>query len=223
MSADQHVPDQPRTSALVDPDRLRAALLAVAADPDWFIGAQRQVSADPAAIARPFAAAGRRCGRAPLPAAPGWTADAAARALLLVALPPEALPEQLTLLYRYGDPAEKLAVLRTLPMLAIGPAAVPLLHDAIRTNDSRLVAAALGPYARHLDAAMWRQAVLKCVFTGVPLHVVDGLAERADAELATMLAGLAEERQAAGRPFPADAGALLHRLTTGSARRRTPA
>ena len=29
---------------------------------------------------------------------------------------------------------------------------MPLLHDALRTNDARLVAAALGPYAEHLDA-----------------------------------------------------------------------
>ena len=78
-------------------------------------------------------------------------------------------------------------------------AGVPLLHDAIRTNDTRLVAAALGPYAGHLDDAAWRQAVLKCVFMGVPLAAVDGLDERADAELAAMLAALADERAAAGR------------------------
>ncbi|MEK8109707.1 EboA domain-containing protein [Micromonospora sp. M12] len=59
-------------------------------------------------------------------------------------------------------------MLRALPLLPIGGAGVPLLHDAIRTNDTRLVAAALGPYARHLDPAAWRQAVLKCVFSGVP-------------------------------------------------------
>ena len=33
--------------------------------------------------------------------------------------------------------------------------------------------------------------MLKCVFTGVPLAEVYGLEERADAELAEMLAGLA--------------------------------
>jgi hypothetical protein len=92
---------------------------------------------------------------------------------------------------------------------------VPLPQDAIRTNDTRLVAAALGPYAAHLDPPAWRQAVLKCVFMGVPLSVVDGLDERADAELAGMLASFAEERRAAGRDVPADALAVLESLREG--------
>ena len=50
-------------------------------------GARRPT--EPAAIARPLPAAGRRCGREPLPDAPDWTADEAARALLLAALPGE--------------------------------------------------------------------------------------------------------------------------------------
>jgi hypothetical protein len=116
-------------------------------------------------------------------------------------------------LYQQGDPAERLAILRALPLLAIGPAAAFVLHDALRTNDTRLVAAALGPYATHLDAATWRQGVIKCVFMGVPLSAVDALDERADGELAAMLAALAEERLAAGRTMPADAVALLDRLT----------
>ncbi|RQX20640.1 sugar phosphate isomerase, partial [Micromonospora chalcea] len=107
----------------------------------------------------------------------------------------------------------KRAVLRALPLLPIGAECVPLLHDAIRTNDTRLVAAALGPYARHLEQPAWRQAVLKCVFTGVPLAVVDDLPERADGELARMLAAYAAERHAAGRTMPDDAADLLRRLT----------
>jgi hypothetical protein len=71
----------------------------------------------------------------------------------------------------------------------------------------------MGPYSRHLDDAMWRQAVLKCVFTGVPLAAVADLGERADAELARMLAALAEERTAAGRSMPSDATELLEKLT----------
>jgi hypothetical protein len=48
---------------------------------------------------------------------------------------------------------------------------------------------------------------------GVPLAVVHDLDERADGELAVMLAGLAEERRAAGREVAPDAVALLDRLT----------
>ncbi|MEV6367541.1 EboA domain-containing protein [Micromonospora musae] len=197
-------------------DHLRVALGGVP-DPDWLDEALRQVAADPATITRFFPAVGRRCGRDALPDAPGWTADEAARALLLTALPSDHAGYA-DALYRRGDAAEKRAVLKALPLLPIGAAGVPLLHDAIRTNDTRLVAAALGPYARHLDAAAWRQAVLKCVFTGVPLAVVADLDSRADGELAVMLGGLADERHAAGRDMPADATDLLDRLTTGSGR-----
>ncbi|TCB96529.1 sugar phosphate isomerase [Micromonospora zingiberis] len=196
------------------PNELRAALRGVP-DPEWLTAAVRGVAAQPSAITRFFPAAGRRCGRAELPDLPGWTADEAARALLLANLPAEHAA-QAEALYRTGDAAEKRAVLKALPLLPIGAAAVPLLHDALRTNDTRLVAAALGPYAGHLDAPTWRQAVLKCVFTGVPLAVVADLDARADRELAEMLAALAAERQAAGRSMPDDATALLDRLAASS-------
>lgn len=202
------------------PDSLRAALGGVP-DPDWLDTALRRVATEPTAITRLFPAVGRRCGRAALPDAPGWTADDAARVLLLTSLPGEHA-EYAERLYQHGDAAERRAVLRALPLLPIGAAGVPLLHDAIRTNDTRLVAAALGRYADRLDQPAWRQAVLKCVFTGIPLSVVHRLDERADAELAVMLAGLAEERRAAGREMPADATGLLDRLSV-SDRPGTPA
>ncbi|KXK60643.1 sugar phosphate isomerase [Micromonospora rosaria] len=197
------------------PDRLRTALRDVP-DPDWLDAALRRVADEPASIDRFFPAAGRRCGRGPLPDLPGWTADEAARALLLTALP-RGHAEYAEALYRHGDAAEKRAVLRALPLLPIGAAGVPLLHDAIRTNDTRLVAAALGPYAGHLDPPSWRQAVLKCVFMDVPLAEVADLDDRADGELAAMLAGLAAERHAAGRRMPADATDLLDQLTAREA------
>jgi hypothetical protein len=147
-----------------------------------------------------IAEAGRRCG-------PEY-ADAA-RVLLLHAA--RADPDALTRVYRQGTAAERRAVLQALPHLVTGPDALPLVEDALRTNDTRLVAAAVGPYAaRHLDAHNWRHAVLKCLFTGVPVDEVSDLRRRAhaDAELARMLGDYAEERTAAGRPVPED----LHRV-----------
>jgi hypothetical protein len=166
----------------------------------------RRVAADPGAVAALFPAAGRRYGRGLL--ANGWTTDEAARALLLACLPAREINE----VYRYGDTAEKLAVLKALPLLPIGDSAVPLLEDALRTNDTRLVAAALGPYADRLGQDAWRQAVLKCVFMGVPLAAVHRLTERADRDLAAMLGAFADERHAAGRGMPPDALALLDQL-----------
>ncbi|MEV5811371.1 EboA domain-containing protein [Streptomyces mutabilis] len=147
-----------------------------------------------------LAEAGRRCGPA--------HADAA-RVLVLHAA--RAGTDALTRVYSQGTADERRAVLHALPHLVSGPDGLPLVEDALRTNDTRLVAAALGPYAaRHLDAHQWRHAVLKCLFTGVPVDRVADLGRRAagDAELARMLADYAAERTAAGRPVPED----LHRV-----------
>ncbi|MDM4719664.1 EboA domain-containing protein [Micromonospora sp. WMMA1363] len=194
-------------------DELRAAVSGVP-DQGWLCDAVAAVAVNPAGIERRFAEAARRCGRTALPDAPGWNADEAARALLLAALPAARVATCAQDLYWHGDAAEKRAVLKALALLGIGDECVPLLHDAIRSNDPRLVAAALGPCARRLDQAMWRQAVLKCVFMAVPLNQVDGLASRADSELGGMLAGLAEERAAAGRTVPADALDLIASIRT---------
>jgi hypothetical protein len=193
-------------------DDLRVALRAVPGKP-WLDDALARVRADPDAAGPLFARAERKLGRAPLADGSAWTAGRAGRALLLAEL---ADPERILTLYHQGDAAERLAVLAALPLLTIGDAGVPLLHDALRTNDTRLVAAALGPYAGHLDAAAWRQGVVKCVFLGIPLSVVHRLDDRADTRLAAMLTALATERAAAGRRLPQDALALLNRLTVAN-------
>jgi hypothetical protein len=167
----------------------------------WLSKALTRIADDPSAIRTLFPVVRRRCGH---------DADDAVRLSLLAALPTTRLPQEITELYRYGDPAEKCAVLRALSVLPVGDAGLPLVHDALRTNDSRLVAAALGPYGvSWLDAPAYRQAVLKCVFMGIPLSRVGGLDQRADDELRRMLRSFAEERTAAGRPVPADVPMVL--------------
>jgi hypothetical protein len=204
------------TMTMTTTEELRDAL-AGAADPDWLAAAQALVSTEPARIVEVFPAVGRRCGRGPLAGLPGLRTDDAARVLLLRTLPAGGaeLGVLATVLYRDGDAHEKRAVLLALSTLDLpADAQRALLHDAIRTNDTRLLAAALGPAAACLPAPDWRQAVLKCVFTGVGLDQVADLNARADAELAAMLAGLVAEREAAGRAVGQDALDLLHRLDT---------
>ncbi|MFF4503520.1 EboA domain-containing protein [Streptomyces sp. NPDC001401] len=181
----------------------------------WLTDAVARVGQDPAAVRAVFPAVGRRCGRGPLAA--GWTVADAARARLLAALPLRgaALAEEITALHRYGDAAEQRAVLRSLALLedadaSFGDLGLPLVRAALRGNDTHLIEAALGPYAaRHLDYDGYRHAVLKCAFCGIPLDRVAGLAERADRELARMLADFAHERVAAGRDVPADVWPVL--------------
>ena len=153
-----------------DDDRWTAAdvLEGRVADPGWLADAVDRVAQDPDAVAVLFPAAGRRCGRGPLPRrrlpdgvdrgrrGPRPAADRAAAAR-------PALAARSTTLYRHGDADEKRAVLRALPLLDLGAAGVPLiLHDALRTNDTRLVAAALGPVRappRRRDLAAGRAQV----------------------------------------------------------------
>lgn len=177
-----------------------------------------EIAADPAATARLFPAAAREVARGPLSlddpsGIHGPTLDDAVRGVLLAALA-EAVDDDARLLrevsdlYRYGDGDEKRAVLRALDLL--GPEAQPIVEDALRTNDIRIVAAAMGSWAgSHLDDATWRQGVLKCLFVGVPLTAVDRLAERTDPELARMVVAYVRERLAAGRSVPDDVHLVL--------------
>ena len=180
-----------------------------------------EIETDPTRIRTRFPAAAREIGRtpgtSPEPGAERVEDDVRLRLLLALgrglAGDPDALSAEVHDLYRFGDADERRAVLLGLGHLdgAIGDRAVDLLHDALRTNDPRLVAAALGTYAARLDSAAWRQAVLKCLFVGVPLRLVAGIdgPTGSDDELRRMVADYAAERRAAGREVPTDALSFL--------------
>jgi hypothetical protein len=172
-----------------------------------------------------FAAAGRTCGRAPLVGLPGWTCEDAARVLALAELarrtPESDLSAHLRTLYWRGDAHERRAVLRALPYLPIPQddpgLATALVEEALRTDDPRLVAAAMGPCARTLDDERWRQGVLKCAALGLPLApTVAGLDERGDAGLGRLLTEFATARRAAGRSVPPDVVPTAARFTVGA-------
>lgn len=193
----------------------RAAALAARLDGagrGWLAAALDAVRADPATVRRYFPAVGRKLGRGPLDPAAGpadvhaWTVDDAGRVELLTA----AGGAHLDALYTHGDAAERRGVLRALDVLPPTPAGAAILRDALRTNDVRLVAAAAGgTYATtELSAPELAQALLKCLFVGVPLTGVPALAA-VPADAARMAADLVRERVAAGRDVPADAWLLL--------------
>jgi len=181
----------------------------------WLTTAITAIKADARAIRALFPAVGRKCGRGPLQSdeLPGWTVDEAARVTLLDALPADALTAEIGELYRFGDAAEKRAVLRGLELLPIGDNGLPIIRDALRTNDARLIAAAMGPHgAEKLDQHAYRHGVLKCVFMGIPLADISGLDRRVDDELVAMLRSFAAERAAAGRSIPTDVIRFLPEL-----------
>lgn len=200
-----------------------AGLDAVLADgPARWLAECCAAAGDPRAVLRAFPAVGRRLGRGPLRSSADpadlheWTVDDAGRVRLLRAAAarigaPAAVPPLLEQLYARGDAAERRGVLRALSVLPVGAPALPLVRDALRTNDARLVAAAAaGRYAaRFLPTAEFDQAVLKCLFVGIPLAGVTGLPARAGPGLARMVADFARERIAAGRTVPPDAWLVL--------------
>jgi hypothetical protein len=189
--------------------------------------ARAGIRADPSSIRVRFPAAARTIARtaartAAGPGGPGGGPDGLAqfraedqvRIGLLEAFA-EATPVQDILvqevedLYRYGDADERRAVLMALSHLPIGDRGIELVRDALRSNDPRLVVAALGDYGRqHLDPPAWRQGVLKCLFMEVPLDLIHAQ-DHPDPSLREMVAAYAAERTAAGRPVPADARRIL--------------
>ncbi len=213
------------------PDTARRAFEALTAalpKDTWLTKAESRIREKPSVIGSLFPAVGREVGRAALQPETDpqglvhGTVDDAARSRLIGVLarqlPPADLAVELGELYRYGDDAERRGVLRGLNKLAqegaldekVSGAGQLLVADALRANDIRLVAAAMGAFAaRHLEPHTWRHGVLKCVFVGVPLAAVAELETRADDELRRMLADFADERRAAGRDVPADALSLL--------------
>ena len=179
----------------------------------WSDDARHAVDADAEAVLGLFPAAARHA------RAEGRDGEEV-RVELLAAVPGgvDDVVRLATTLYRRGDGAEKQAVVAALPSLdrathgrpAVGDALVPVVRDALRTNDTRLVARALGPYAAaHLDDAAWRQGVVKALFMGIPLDAVAGLERRTDDELRRMVGDYVAERRAAGREVPADAWRIV--------------
>ena len=169
----------------------------------WLDGAVEKVATEASAIRVLFPAVRRRCGHGRLNAQ--WTVDEAARVVLISAIAPAARTAEMAALYRRGERGERRAVLMALSPVDDDGGGLTLVRDALRSNDSALIEAALGPFgAGLLPIDEYRQAVLKCVFSEIPLDRIEGLPGRADGELARMLADFARERVAAGRPVPTD-------------------
>lgn len=207
---------------------------------EWLQESVARIAADPGALPAVFATASRTVGRGPLQPATDPTAvlhgsnSDYARGELIRRLrefrPPEDLAESLLSLYSRGDSSERRGVLRGLGSMAVDEPDLPvpvitaglrLTAEALRTNETGLVAAAVGPFAAaFLDQHNWRHAVLKLIFMGVSIAAVTDLDERADDELARMAADFAAERQAAGRPVPDDVGLLLGRAASPSISRK---
>lgn len=134
-----------------------------------------------------------------------WSVDQAARTLLLLALPQDEAKEYVLALeqvFTTADMGELVALYQALPLL---PYPQEFRNRAVEGLRSNIVAvfnaiALRNPYPQeYFDDLAWNQMVLKALFVGSPLHQIQGLGDRANAQLGQMLTDYANERLAAHR------------------------
>jgi len=126
----------------------------------------------------------------------------------LAALPPAGHVALVAELYRTGDINEKETVLRALPSLPDSARFVEIGIEAVRSNVLSIISAIAcdNPFPqRHFPESAFNQMVMKCLFSGIALAHIVGLAQRRTPELRRMVDDYARERRAAGRPVPVDA------------------
>jgi hypothetical protein len=134
-----------------------------------------------------------------------WSADQAARVLLILALEADAarLARCLDQLCNTADVSELAAFYRGLPLYPDQPRYVARATEGLRTNMKNVFEAIAhrNPYpSEQFPEAAWNQMVLKALFVGSPLWPIGGLDRRGNPELARMLCDYAHERWSAGRP-----------------------
>jgi len=133
-----------------------------------------------------------------------WTADNAARVLLLLASSTDggAVRARLDTLCSAADVDELVAFYRGLPLYPDPPCHALRAAEGVRSN-MRVVFEAVAhrnPYpAEQFDEPAWNQMVLKALFVGSTLEPVAGLDARRNPALARMLCDYAHERWAARR------------------------
>lgn len=134
----------------------------------------------------------------------GLSVDQAARIAILLKAggEGEAFRDRFVQLCRTADMAEQVAFYRGLPLYPNPELLQHQAGEAARTN-MRSVFEALAhknPYPfEQFDDNRWNHMVLKALFIGSRLHPIQGLGQRANAELARILRDYAHERWAAGR------------------------
>ncbi len=137
----------------------------------------------------------------------GWSVADGARILLLshVSRTAPNFAQLFRSLCATADVVELTALYRGLPLYAQGESLLDQVGEGLRSNMRGVFEAIIhrNPYPKLcFDEHRWNHMVLKALFVGSALAPIQGLDDRANAELARMLCDFAQERRAAGRPVP---------------------
>lgn len=134
-----------------------------------------------------------------------WSADQVARTLLVLALPQDNVEKYLQTLEQVfitADVGEGVALYQALPLLPYPERLKIRAAEGVRSNITAVfnAVALRNPYpAEYFDNLAWNQMVLKALFVGSPLHLIQGLDDRANPELTRMAVDYAHERFRASR------------------------
>jgi hypothetical protein len=137
----------------------------------------------------------------------GWSPADAARILILVEISRHEadFPRLFRELCRTAEVSEAVAFYRGLPLYDHAAALEDQAAEGARSNMRAVFEAVAhrNPYPReYFDEPRWNHMILKALFVGSSLSPVQGLEERNNPRLATMLCDFAHERWAAGRTVP---------------------
>jgi hypothetical protein len=134
-----------------------------------------------------------------------WSVDQVGRTLLILAMAsaqPEGYLRSLDQLFANADVGEFIALYQSLPILPHPERLCDRAAEGVRSNmtDVFNAIALKNPYpADYLSENAWNQMILKAIFMGSPLSLIQGLDRRHNSALRQMLMDYVQERQAAKR------------------------
>ena len=148
-----------------------------------------------------------------------WTLDRLVRVYFLLLIEqhsPASKSSQIETLFDTAEINESIALFSALPLFSQPENWMHRATEAVRSNigDVFNSFAFANPYpAAYFTESAWNQLVLKCIFNDKPIHLIQGIDERANQDLANMLSDFAHERWAAGRSVPAQVWRLVVNFT----------
>ena len=187
---------------------------------NWLTG---KIQEDSKGLSLAFVMAPRQVAKTRVGVIPGWnwqkgTLDQLVRVYLLIHLAEkEDGKSRIETLFDTAEMNELVALYRALPVLPTPEIWLHRATDAVRSNMGPVFdAIAFGnPYpTTYFSELAWNQLVLKCIFNDKPIHLIEGLDERANQALANTLADFAHERWAAGRRVPSQVWRLIRNFQT---------
>ena len=149
-----------------------------------------------------------------------WTLDRVVRVLLLTNVQNESEEEYcqtIETLFETAEINEAVALYTALPYLQYPEKWLYRATEAVRSNMGSVFDAIAfqNPYpAKYFSESAWNQLVLKCIFNDKSIHLITGLEERANQNLANILSDFAHERWAAHRTIPPQVWRLVSKFIT---------